>query len=343
MKLLIITQAVDLDDPVLGFFHRWVEEFAPRYEHVSVVCLKEGRHALPANVSVYSLGKESGASRIKYVWNFYRYIWKLRHEYDAVFVHMNQEYVLLGWKLWWLLGKRIVLWRNHRQGSVLARFACLVSHAVCYTSPEAYVAKYRNAVRMPIGIDTDFFKPTVQAPEKDSILFLGRLDEVKRADVFVDALRALQQQEVRFHADVYGSPTYADSFYANTVITRAKPLVDAGLLTFHPAVQHEKTPALYAAHSIYVNLTPSGSFDKTIGEAMACGCVVVAANAVVQSVIGDAYVSAVEPDVVAKVLALTLAKSPEERAAAGKRNRTHMEQEHSLSLLAGQLSRILAA
>ena len=86
---------------------------------------------MPANVSVYSLGKEGGVSRIAYVLNFYRYIWKLRNDYDAVFVHMNQEYVLLGWKFWWLLGKRVVLWRNHKKGSVFTRLAALLSRAVC--------------------------------------------------------------------------------------------------------------------------------------------------------------------------------------------------------------------
>ena len=28
-KLLIVTQAIDLDDPILGFFHHWVEMLAP--------------------------------------------------------------------------------------------------------------------------------------------------------------------------------------------------------------------------------------------------------------------------------------------------------------------------
>src|SRR5580704_11376753 len=96
MRLLICTQAVDLDDPVLGFFHRWIAELSKRCERVHVICLKEGRHELPANVFVHSLGKEGGRSRVKYLLNFYRYIRELRGEYDAVFVHMNSEYVVLG-------------------------------------------------------------------------------------------------------------------------------------------------------------------------------------------------------------------------------------------------------
>lgn len=28
VKLLIITQKIDINDPILGFFHKWIEEFA---------------------------------------------------------------------------------------------------------------------------------------------------------------------------------------------------------------------------------------------------------------------------------------------------------------------------
>ena len=44
MKLLVVTQAMDEQDPVLGFFVRWVEELAKRAERIEVICLKEGKH-----------------------------------------------------------------------------------------------------------------------------------------------------------------------------------------------------------------------------------------------------------------------------------------------------------
>ena len=114
MKLLIITQAIDLDDPILGFFHRWVEEFAKRFEHIEVICLKLGRHSLPGNVSVHSLRKEKGRrSRFMYATYFGWLIWKLRPKYDAVLVHMNPEYVILGGVDWRLMGKKIYFWYNH--------------------------------------------------------------------------------------------------------------------------------------------------------------------------------------------------------------------------------------
>ena len=67
MRLLIVTQVVDQNDSVLGFFHRWIEEFAKNCEKVHVICLKESVHNLPENVAVHSLGKESLEFGI---WNF---------------------------------------------------------------------------------------------------------------------------------------------------------------------------------------------------------------------------------------------------------------------------------
>jgi len=78
MKLLIITQIVDRDDAILGFFHRWIEEFAKHCEQITVICLKEGKHNLPKNVQVLSLGKEDGASKVRYLFNFYRFVWNER-------------------------------------------------------------------------------------------------------------------------------------------------------------------------------------------------------------------------------------------------------------------------
>jgi len=95
MKLLILTQKVDKNDDILGFFHRWLKEFAGRVEKLTVICLQKGEYDLPENVKVLSLGKERGVSKLGYVLNLYKYIWVLRAQYGHVFVHMNQEYVLL--------------------------------------------------------------------------------------------------------------------------------------------------------------------------------------------------------------------------------------------------------
>ena len=48
MRLLVLTQKVDREDDVLGFFHEWLRRFSAQCEAVEVICLYEGAHDLAA-------------------------------------------------------------------------------------------------------------------------------------------------------------------------------------------------------------------------------------------------------------------------------------------------------
>lgn len=285
MRLLIVTQAVDADDPVLGFFCRWVEEFAKHVERIEVICLKEGKHELPVNVRVHSLGKTENskqtlANRIRYVFRFLKLAWRLRHDYDSVFVHMNQEYVLINGWLWKLLGKRIFMWRNHYKGSYLTDIAALFCTKIFCTSKHSYTAKYKKSELMPVGVDTERFFPDACVKRKSrSILFLARMASSKRPDMLIDALAMLASGDIEFTATFVGSPMPADAEYYGSLKEKVRTLDLADRVTFHPGIPNGQTPDLYRAHEIFVNTSPSGMLDKTIFEAAACGCHVLAASA----------------------------------------------------------------
>jgi glycosyltransferase involved in cell wall biosynthesis len=277
-RLLVVTQAVDLDNPVLGFFHRWLEELAEHYEKIVVICLFEGRHSLPANVDVFSLGKEKKeAHRVQYTQRFLALTWGLRHHYDSVFVHMNQEYVLAAGWLWTLLGKRVYLWRNHYQPNPLTGVAALFCKKMFCTSKYSYNAKYAKTVLMPIGIDTNVFKP-LDVPRKKSILSIGRIAPSKRIEVLIDAIVALSSSGLQLKASIYGDAQSEDIEYENSLRTRAKEARIEHLIEFHSSVRNTDTPALYSGHEIFVNCSQSGMYDKTIFEAAACGALSIASS-----------------------------------------------------------------
>lgn len=291
MKLLIVTQTVDTEDPVLGFFVRWVEEFAraphslgevgKHVEHIDVICLKLGRSDLPENVQVLSLGKENGAaSRAVYAWRFLALVWKLRGEYDAVFVHMNQEYILIAGWLWKLLQKRMYLWRNHFAGSLQTDIAAAFCTKVFCTSKHSYTAKYKKTVLMPVGIDTKRFKPDEHIQRKShSILFLSRMSPSKRPEMLIDALAELAQKNVDFTASLVGSPLPRDEAYYEGLKEKVRSLGLADQISFHPGIPNDQTPNLYRSHEIFINTSPSGMLDKTMFEAAACGCIVLSSSA----------------------------------------------------------------
>lgn len=273
MRLLILTQSVDLDEPLLGFFHSWIDALAPEYDSIEVVCLRKGRYALPDNVRVHSLGKEEGSSRIKYVWRFFTYIWSLRQEYDSVLVHMNQEYVLMGGLPWRLMGKRVYLWRNYHYGNILTRIAMYLAHGAFCTSLSSYTARFRKTKLMPIGVNTDAFTDTQVVREKNAILSLGRITPDKRLAVLVNALYELHRKNVSFKANVYGNPAEGGS-YERIIRGLVEQYGLKNQITFNPGIPNHETPQVYARHEIFVNTSPSGMYDKTLIEAAASGCLV---------------------------------------------------------------------
>jgi len=277
MKLLIITQSIDKNNPVLGFMHRWIEEFAKKFESIVVICLENGEHSLPKNVKVLSLGKEKGASRFKYILRFYKYIWQERKNYDTVFVHMNQEYILLGGKLWWALRKPVYMWRNHQSGSFLTDIAAFFCKKVFCTSKYSYTAKYKKTVLMPVGIDMELFKPMPDIARRlDSILFLGRITLVKKPDLLIDALGEMKDRE--WTATVVGDALPKDADFYQKLKQKVHTYGMEDRIEFRKGVANQNAPSIYSAHEIFINLSPSGMYDKTIFEAMACGCLVLASN-----------------------------------------------------------------
>lgn len=264
---------------MFSFMHGWLEEFAQHFEKITVVCLKEGRHRLPPNVAVYSLGKEAGTGRLTRAWRLFRYVWRFRKEYDAVLVHQNEEYVLLcGW-LWKRLGKRVYLWRNHYQGSRRTNWAARQCNKIFCTSKFSYTTKFPKTVLMPVGVDTDLFRPTPESSrDPRAVLFFARLAPSKRPDLLLEALEALHARGVSFNARFYGDALPKDAQYHAGLKEKVAALGLEKQIAFLSGVPHTRAPEVFSKHGVFVNLAASGMYDKAIFEAAACECLVLAAS-----------------------------------------------------------------
>ncbi len=288
MKLLVITQKVDLNDDVLGFFHRWVEEFGKRAEKVTVICLEMGEHHFAPNIEVLSLGKESGYSKLRYVLRFYKYIWQKRKAYDAVFVHMNQEYVVLGGLFWRLFGKKIFMWRNHPVGGLTTKIAVWLSNYVFCTSPYAYVAHFKKTSLMPVGIDTEEFRPIGGARLPNSLVFFGRIAPIKKPEVLIDALAMLKQKNLLVaKTALVGNARTSDQAFLESLKERIVAEKLEEYVEFRSGIPHRQAPALLSQFEACINTTPTGSLDKALFEAMACETVVITSNKALSGNIPD--------------------------------------------------------
>jgi len=344
-RLLILTQTVDKKDRELGFFHQWVVEFAKQSNPLTVICLKRGVYDLPDHVKVLTLGKENmpemdkGKKRLRYIYRFYKYIWQERNNYDAVFVHMNEEYVLLGAIIWKLLGKRVTMWRNHLQGTRFTSLAVSMCEKVFCTSPKSFTARFEKTKIMPAGVDIELYSQASLKSEKNSILFFGRLSPVKNVHVFIESLSALDASGFDFRADIIGSPANPEDVeYERTLHQLGEDLVAKGKLMFKKGVPHEETVSLYGKYSLYVNLTPDGSFDKTMLEGMASRIPVLVSNSVFRGQIPEnCQLTSLEAGSASEKIKALLLLNDIERADLGISLAKYAEEVHGLSHLVQML------
>lgn len=286
MNILFITQKMDMEDDILGVYHAWAKKLASKLEKIKVICLYKGEVDLPSNVEVFSLGKERGSSRIKYLFNFYKYIFKLNREYDLIFVHMNPAYILLGaifWKLW---NKKVVYWNASYKITPMIKIGLLLADKGLTSVSEAFEVNSAKITALGQGIDTDLFRPDPKITKiPRSILFLGRISPVKNVDVIINAARILFQRDADFTLDIVGLPVGRDVAYFQEIKKMAEDLEKNGMIRFLGRVPNYQAPNFYNSHSVFVNLTENKSFDKSILEAMACESSIMVSNLVYRRIL----------------------------------------------------------
>jgi len=281
-KLLIITQKVDENDQLLGFFVEWLKEFAKHHDHIIVLCLEKGSFDLPSNIRVISLGKNRKESKFLWLWNFYVNCWRLRNEYDSVFVHMNPIWAVLGSTMWRIMHKKVVLWYTHKAVTLKLRIAEKVVSQIVTASKESFRIKSNKVLVVGHGIDIDLFCPDESKKSNEGIiriLSVGRITPIKGYETLIDAATILKNSGVVFSVTVIGEPAVKDdiNYLESLKLTiKSRGLTDA--ITFVGKVVNRNLPIYYQSHNIFIHMSQTGSLDKSILEAMACGIKVVSSN-----------------------------------------------------------------
>lgn len=346
MRLLICTQIVDADDPVLGFFHSWLAEFAQHCESVEVICLKAGRRALPENVSVHSLGKERGVSRIGYLTRFYYHAIRRMFQYDAVFIHMNPEYAIVGWPLWKVMRKRRVLWYTHKSVTPMLRLGSRLVDTICTASPESFRLSRKNLVVTGHGIDLAAYSlPRPPGADFLRLIALGRISRSKGLDIAIRAVADMPRRGVPCRFTIVGPTiTRDDVHYEGELRSLVAELHLESSVTFEGACPAGAVPQKFAESDVLVHASTTGSLDKVVLEALAAQCLVISSNDAARPILGRLHESLViheqSADAVASAIERVYTSGADARRSMAQRGRV-LAGEHSLVQLIERLVCIL--
>ncbi len=337
MRLLILTQKVDKNDAILGFFQAWILEFAKNCEQLIIICLEKGEYDLPANVKVLSLGKEIAPQRFKYIFNFYKYIWQERKNYDSVFVHMNVEYVVLGGLLWKLLAKKIALWYMHKSITLKLKLAVSLSNYIFTGTKESFRLVSNKLKILHHGIDNNLF--IFQEKEKHlelRLLTVSRITAIKQIDLILESLAVLKQKINRpVVLKIVGEAiTKNDKVYLADLKLKVHKLGLDDSIEFLGPLTNQQVVDVYHWADIFLNFSKTGSLDKAILEAMSCGTLVLSSNDASRSFLpADYFIDQLMPELIAeKIINLSLLADDASKILASRLSK-YVSDNHNLNKL----------
>jgi len=262
MTLLFVTQKLHEQDE---FVQLWIRAFINRGYTVKVLCLED--RVSPQEFEIYSMGKERGYGKFRQMFRFWKVI--TLQKYDRVFIHMAPVYGLLGSWYWIFLRKPTYLWYTHYNRSFSARVTCRYAKRVfCATSQSVpWLTGKEKKVVVGHGIDLKAF-PQRENITKNPHELLGvyRLSRSKRVEICLRALKLLSEE---YTMVIYGID--AEKEYVAELKALVEELQLQSRVTFKGTTPMDTLPEIYASHQLILNMA-SETIDKTMLEAMTCGC-----------------------------------------------------------------------
>jgi glycosyltransferase involved in cell wall biosynthesis len=240
---------------------------------------------------------------------------------------MTPVWVVLGWPLFFVLRKPVYLWYEVRRGGAMLRAAVLLSRKVLSATKSGLPFHSRKNVVMGHGIDTEIFSPMAGQRDVYLLCAVGRITRIKRVDLFLRCLASLPVPYRLFIAG--GTITDDDRTYLRElqVLIEREHLQDRVEIHF---VLHEELPALLRSTQLFLH-AGGGGLDKALLEAMACGCLVVAASEAAVALLPEPCRATPETFVARTREMLQL--SPEAQRVLREQLRGNVVASHSLSSL----------
>lgn len=323
MRLVVVTQRVDPDDPALGATVPMLRALAQRVDELVVLTLVARESGLPANVRLKSIAAPTQALRgARFAAALAP---ELRRRPVAVLAHMSPVYAVLAAPLARPLRVPLLLWFTHWKRSRMLRAAERVSDRVLTVDRRSFPFASPKVTPIGHGIDVDAL-PCVDQAEPLRVLALGRTSPAKGLDTIVAASRrAGIELELR-------GPSLTDE---------ERGYRDALGVAVEPPVPRRAIASVYAHAGALVNNMRSGALDKVVFEAAASCLPVVVSNPGFDSLIGDIEPSLSFPQDDAEALAGRLRAladaGAETRARIGRELRERVRRDHSVERWADEV------
>jgi glycosyltransferase involved in cell wall biosynthesis len=352
VRIVFVTQTVDVDHPVLAQTVDVLRALAARCESVTVLCDSVHRHDLPGNVSFKTYGARTRPMRgLRFVRALSA---SLRPRPNAVLVHMVPLFGLLAAPLTKPLRVPLLLWYTHWHAGRALRLATPLVDVVLSVSSGSFPLATSKLIATGHAIDVTRFTPSEDAPTNGPLrlLALGRTARWKGYDTMLRALELATQRGLDAHLEVRG-PQLTEDERAHrreleALVAESDVLRDR--VRIEPPLARDEIPARLRASDALLSATQpreSETLDKVVYEAAACGVPVIASNTALDEFLAGLPVElrfeARDEKALAHTLLAFAVAGPEVRREAGAELRRRVVAGHSLDSWADAVTKVVAA
>jgi glycosyltransferase involved in cell wall biosynthesis len=281
MNLLIVNYEMDDSSPVLAWQASVARRLASAFNKVVVFTERIGTHTLLSNMEVFALPYRRSTTSLNFNPASSSFFSLLDcHNINVCFIHMAHRWSYTLFPHTVCRSIPLLLWYAH--GSVtphLRRALSCVSRVVTST-PEGFRIPSPKIFSIGQGINTSLFTPPQFVSSRNTIISIGRISRRKRIHLLVDVVHALHQRGFKHLSLRLVGPqlTDDDRNYWREVESRIEERNLGAFITYLGALPQGSHPQLYVDCFVHLNMSLTGSMDKTVLEALSCGCPVLTTN-----------------------------------------------------------------
>jgi glycosyltransferase involved in cell wall biosynthesis len=340
MRLLVITQVVDADDPVLAATVPKLAALAERCDELVVLAGRVGVHDLPAHCTIRLFDAPGRTRRgVRFVAAIAPFL--CRRRVDAVLAHMCPIYLVLAAPFARPFRVPLLLWYTHPHASRTLRLASRLASARATANRSSFPLP-APAAAIGHGIDIDAFSCREGHARTGALdlLALGRYSAVKGYDTVLHAVGAAVGAGVDARLTVHGATSNEAEREHRASLERLREtlaLTDRVELLgpLPPAQARER---LARAH-VLVSNTVRGSADKVVLEACA-SCVPALASTWPDLLPESLRFAQGDEHELARRLGELAALGPERRGELGRALREAVASTHSVGSWADAIVRL---
>jgi glycosyltransferase involved in cell wall biosynthesis len=285
MRLLLINYELDENSGVLAWQADVVRALAKRCQYILILTQKQGVFSAPPNVDVlpvpvrpFGIPQRFGG-RWLMNWEVAR-LCRL-HKIQACFVHMAADWVFILAPVLKAMRIPILMWYAHGTVTARLKFAHTMTERVVTSTPDGFRLPSKKLTVIGQGVNTALFDIPVPDDRRNQILYIGRVSPRKRVDLLVDVMAAIREKEAQpsLMLQIIGPVlTKDDERYLDSIHDQIDRLGLQERVIIAGFVPQNAIPGYYSNAGLHINVSNTGSMDKTVVEALSCGCPVLTSN-----------------------------------------------------------------